>query len=82
MKKDYRGSLALALTGDALTGEPLREDKVWRANAGWTIPMFGASTGPLAVDLNVDYYFTRHRSNDVFYNYSSHGVTLGVTVGY
>jgi len=82
MRKDYRGSLALGLTGDALAGDLLRDDEVWRANAGWTLPVFGAKTGAFAVDLNLDYYFTRHRSNDAFYNYTSHGLALGLTVGY
>ena len=48
-----------------------RADQVWRANAEWTIPVLPSKTGSLSLELNIDYFFTRHRSNDAFYNYTS-----------
>jgi len=82
MRKDYNGALALDFIGDPLAGEPLRSDRVWRANAGWTIPLFPEKTGPIGVDLTIDYFYGRHRSNDAFYNYQSHGLALGATFAY
>lgn len=82
MQKAYNGLTALAADGGALAGLPSRADRVWRAGAGWTLPLFASKTGPVGLDLNIDYFFTRHRSNDVFYNYTSHAAGLGVTVSY
>ncbi len=82
MQKGYNGLTALDSDGEALSGLPSRADRVWRAGAGWTLPLFASKTGPVGLDLNVNYYFTRHRSNDVFYNYTSHAAGLGVTVSY
>ncbi len=81
MAKDYNGLLALDFLGEPFGGEPLRNDKVQRASAGWTIPLFG-QTSPVGADLNIDYYYTRHRSNDVFYNYTSHALGVNATISY
>jgi len=82
MQKEYDGLSALDANGVALSGLPSRADRVWRAGAGWTMPLFASKTGPIGLDLNVDYYFTRHRSNDAFYNYTSHGVATGFSFSY
>jgi hypothetical protein len=82
MRKDYRGTPALALDGLVALGAPLRGDRIWRTGASWTMPMFPSRTGPVGLDLVIDYRFTRHRSNDAFYNYASHAVGLGVKVSY
>jgi hypothetical protein len=82
MRKDYNSVLALGSDGAASPGLALRSDNVWRAGAGWTIPVFPSRTGPIGVDLEIGYFYTQHRSNDAFYNYRSHALGLGVTVSY
>jgi hypothetical protein len=79
-KKDYRGTLALDALGAAAGG--LRADTITRAGASVSWPLFAEWTGQLGIALNGNYAFTRHRSNDAYYNYTSHGVGLGVTVSY
>jgi hypothetical protein len=80
--KDYRGTSALDVEGLALPGGDLRADRIWRAGAAWTVPLLCERTGPLGLEVVVDYQFTQHRSNDAFYNYSSHAVGLGLSVSY
>lgn len=82
LTKDYRGTVALGLDGLEAPGSPLRVDRISRAGASWTMPVLRTTTGPFGLNLVVDYRFTRHSSNDAFYNYSSHAVGLGVTVSY
>jgi hypothetical protein len=82
MAKSYNSVLALGPDGAAVASLDLREDQVWRAAAEWTIPILSSRTGPAALDLNIGYFFTRHRSNDAFYNYTSHNVGVGVTISY
>ena len=82
MAKNYRGMQALDLEGEPVAGGSLREDRIWRAGLGWSIPLFPSKTGPVGLNLDVDYWYTRHRSNDLFYNYRSHVVGVGVTVKY
>ena len=80
--KDYRGMQALGLDGEALPGGDLREDRIWRAGIAWSIPLFPSKTGPVGLNLDVDYWYTDHQSNDLYYNYRSHVVGVGVTVKY
>jgi len=82
MLKDYNALLALDRNGAGLPSLALRKDRIWRAGAGWTMPLLPSKTGPLGIDLNVDYLFTRHQSNDAFYNYTSHAIGIGATVSY
>lgn len=82
MRKDYRGTAALDIEGVALANGELRADRIWRAGAAWTMPVLRERTGPVGLELVVDYQFTRHRSNDAFYNYSSHAFGLGLSVSY
>ncbi len=82
MGKDYRGARALDLDGLELLRGELREDRVWRSGAGVSIPLLPKKTGPVGLALDADYWFTRHRSNDLFYNYRSHRLGLGLTVTY
>jgi hypothetical protein len=79
-RKDYVTTPALAASGDP-TGE-LRADRLWRAGGDWELPLFPARTGDAALDLGVFYGFTRHRSNDAFYDYSSHVVGASLSVAY
>lgn len=81
-RKDFSGAVALDAEGVALAGLRARRDRIWRAGAGWTLPLAPSKTGPLSLDLHVDYFFTRHRSNDTFYNYTAHAVGIGATVSY
>ena len=82
MDKDYRGARALDLDGIDRPLSPLREDRIWRSGASLSIPLAPRKTGPLRLSLDVDYWFTRHRSNDLFYNYRSHSGGLGFTLAY
>jgi hypothetical protein len=81
-RKDYRGTAALDLDGVPVAGDPLRADRIWRAAASWTVPLLRERTGAWDLGVTVDYLFTRHRSNDAYYNYTSHGVGLGFTASY
>ena len=80
--KSYRGLQALDLEGAPLPGGDLREDRIWRAGLGGSIPLFPSRTGAVGLNLDVDYWYTDHRSNDAYYNYRSHVVGVGVTVKY
>jgi hypothetical protein len=82
MNKDYRATLAAGPDGWPLPGEPLRSDRLVRAGAGWTIPVWPAKTGATAIDVIGGYVFTRSRSNDVFYDYTSHMIGFSVSVGF
>jgi hypothetical protein len=82
MGKDYRGARALDLEGNPLATDELRGDRIWRTGASLSVPLLSGRTGPLGLSLDGDYWFTRHRSNDVFYNYRSHRVGAGVSVSY
>ncbi len=81
-RKAYTATPAYGLDGEPLDGEPLRDDRIWRAGAAWTHAFLPDRTGPLAVDVVLRYTYTRHQSNDLFYNYRSHVAGLSVTVGY
>ena len=82
LDKDYRGMQALDLDGAPLSAGDLREDRIWRAGLAWSIPFFPSRTGPVGLNLDLDYWYTDHRSNDLYYNYRSHVVGVGVTVKY
>jgi hypothetical protein len=82
MNKDYRATLAAGPDGWPLPGEPLRSDRLVRAGAGWTMPVLPAKTGATAIDLITGYVFTRSRSNDAFYDYTSHMIGVSVSVGF
>lgn len=81
-RKMYTQSPALDLDGYTLPGDPLRSDRVWRAGGSWTLPVLDGQLPRLALDLHVEYFFTRHGSNDFLYNYSSHSLEIGATVSY
>ena len=80
--KDYTATVALDPTGAALPGSPLRTDGIWRGLAAWTQPILPDRTGNLSVELATAYQFVHHRSNDAFYQYTSHAVTVGVSIRY
>jgi hypothetical protein len=46
------------------------------------MPLLGERTGPVGLEVVVDYRYTRHHSNDAFYNYTSHTVGFAVSVAY
>ena len=81
-RKAYTATPAYGLDGEPLEGEPLRNDRIWRGGAAWTHALLPHRTGPLAVDVVLRYDFTRHQSNDLFYNYRSHVLGFAVSVGY
>jgi hypothetical protein len=78
--KDYAATPALDPDGEPTPA--LREDRLWRAGAGWRAPLFPRSTGDVVLDLDVTYAFTRHRSNDAFYDYSSHAAGVSLRLAY
>jgi len=80
--KDYTGALALGSDGRNLPGSPARNDRVTLALVSWTQPLFAGRTGAITLDADVGYRFLRHRSNDTFYNYTSHAVAVGLSIGY
>jgi hypothetical protein len=80
--KDYTGTPALDLDGLVLDGAPLRSDRVWRGDARLTWPLLTSHTGPIELGLTTGYLFTKHESNTSFYNYTSHRVSLGLTIAY
>ena len=81
-RKAYTATLALDLSGAPLAGEPLRRDRLFRAGADWTLPVAPDRTGAVALDLVLQYAYTRHESNDLFYRYRSHVAGIGVLVGF
>jgi hypothetical protein len=81
-QKHYTATPAYGLDAEPLSGEPLRADRLWRAGATWTHPFMPDKTGPVAVDLLVTYAYTKHASNDLFYNYRSHVFGVAASVGF
>ena len=81
-RKDYRATPALDLNGGPIESGDLRQDRVWRAGAGWRAPLFPARTGRVQVDLDLGYAFTDHLSNDAFYNYASHAFGVSLWLAY
>lgn len=80
-RKDY-ATPAYGLDGQPLPGDPLRADRIWRAGVSWTMPIAPERTGRLALDAIVTYAYTRHDSNDLFYNYRSHVAGIGASIGF
>ena len=70
--------LAVDLDGQPLTGEPLRSDEIALARVTLSLPFLAERTGDADLDLLLGYDFVRHRSNDAFYNYSSHAASFTV----
>jgi hypothetical protein len=81
-RKDYRATPALDLAGEPLPDGALRQDRAVRAGADWSLPLFPSRTGPLALDLDLAYVFTRQQSNDAFYDYTSHAFWLAFSIAY
>jgi hypothetical protein len=82
LRKDYRASPPLDLDGTVNAAAGTRADRISRAGDAWTQPVLRNRTGPIGLDLVVDYWHTTHHSNDAFYNYTSHALGLGVSVSY
>jgi len=80
--KRYTSTVALDATGAEQPGAPLRHDRVWRGGLVWSQPVFSARTGRAALTLDLGYRFTSSRSNDAFYDYTSHGMALGFSIAY
>jgi hypothetical protein len=81
-RKDYRDFPALDLDGIPVAGGGYRLDTIQRAGITWTLPVLRGRTGPVGVELNLGYGFTDHQSTDLFYNYTSHALALGMTLAY
>lgn len=77
--KDYTS--AMAIGGDGAETS-LRADRVAIGSLTWSQPLFASRTGSVGMSADVGYRFMRHRSNDTYYNYTSHGATVGVTIEY
>lgn len=81
-RQSFVAALALDASGGALPGEPLRVDDVWRFDAEAALPVFPSRTGSVELQIEIGYAFTRSRSNDAFYDYSSHGAGLALALRY
>jgi hypothetical protein len=81
-RKDFNSALALGGDGLPLPEEPLREDRITRAGLELSLPFLSARTGSVALGLEIGYVYTDARSNDVYYDYTSHALGLGLTVEY
>jgi hypothetical protein len=80
--QSYTAALALGADGLPLPGEPLREDRVFRAALAVELPLLPSHTGALAARLYLGYGYTRSSSNDAFYDYRNHGVGAAVSLAY
>jgi hypothetical protein len=80
--KQYTSAVALDDAGMEVSGSPLRADTVTLGTVAWKQPLLSTKTGAVALSAEVGYRFIRHRSNDTFYNYTSHAIGVGFTVGY
>jgi len=78
----YTSTPALDAGGNELPGSPLRQDRVWRGGVVWSQPILGSRTGKAELSLDLGYRFIASSSNDVFYDYTSHGFALGFSVHY
>ena len=78
----YTSTPALDAAGSELPGSALRQDRVWRGGIIWSQPILGSRTGKAALSLDLGYRFIASSSNDVFYDYTSHGFALGFSVHY
>jgi len=81
-RKDYRAAPALDAEGTALPDGALRADRVWQASLAAVLPIFAGRTGAWSLELQPAWRWTRSRSNDAYYDYSSHAVTLGMSFSY
>jgi hypothetical protein len=52
--KDYNSTPALDSEGLPYAGYPLRADRLWRANAGWALPLLRGRAGPWEAELSLD----------------------------
>jgi hypothetical protein len=80
--KHYTSAVALDDVGAAVSSSPLRWDTVTLGSVTWTQPLLATKTGAVGLSADIGYRFIRHRSNDAFYNYTSHAVGVGFTIGY
>jgi len=80
--RHYTSTPALDAGGKELPGSPLRQDRVWRGGVVWSQPVLGSRTGKAALSLDLGYRFIASSSNDVFYDYTSHGFALGFSIHY
>jgi len=78
----YTSTPALDATGGELPGSPLRHDRVWRGGIVWSQPILGSRTGRATLSVDLAYRFIASSSNDVFYDYTSHGFALGFSIHY
>jgi len=80
--QSYTAALALGADGVPLPGEPLREDRVWRAAASVDLPLLPSRTGAFDVRLQLFYAYTHSASNDAFYDYRDHAAGVALSFGY
>jgi hypothetical protein len=78
--RDYVGTFALDAAGAVLPGEPLRADIIWGADLQAKVPVAPARIVVWTVDLLFGYVYTRHESNDAFYDYRSHRVGVALSL--
>lgn len=80
-EKPYWATPAVDLAGRIVAGT-IRRDRITRAGASATVPIFPDSTGPVDVDLVAGYSYTRQRSTSSGYDYASHALAVGAALRY
>jgi hypothetical protein len=82
MRKEFAAALALDADGPPPPGDVRRTDRVVRATASATLPLFRSRGGPWQVDVQARYDYTRQDSNDLLSRYTAHGAAIGLAVRY
>ena len=82
VRKEFTAALALDAEGAALPNGALRADRIVRAAAAASLPLLPSRTGPVELELQARYDFTRQSSNDAFYRYTAHAGTVGLSLRY
>lgn len=79
--KPYRATAALD-AGGAIVAGTLRRDRLARAAATATVPVFPDRIAAVDVDLVVGYGYTRQHSTSALYDYGAHAVVVGAALRY
>jgi hypothetical protein len=82
LDKSFVATVALDETGEPRADGALRADTVWQAAATASVPVLAGRTGGVSLALELGWQYTRHRSNDAFYNYDAHAVRVGLSAAY
>ncbi|MHB8838481.1 MAG: hypothetical protein ACYC7F_05965 [Gemmatimonadaceae bacterium] len=79
-QKAFTSAGALDVNGAPLAGDPLRRDRIAIGSVTWAQPLLSSRTGAYAVSADLAYRLLRHTSNDALYDYTSHAVSVGLSI--